>query len=74
MATLTIKELHKRFGTVEVLKGIDIEARDGDSNSVLGDGTNWDAIIPELFEPDPIPEPDHAQSIAKSQNQPAMFP
>ena len=29
MATLKIKELHKRFGTVEVLKGIDIEVAPG---------------------------------------------
>jgi multiple sugar transport system ATP-binding protein len=36
MATLIIKELHKRFGTVEVLKGIDIEARDGEFVALVG--------------------------------------
>jgi multiple sugar transport system ATP-binding protein len=36
MATLTIKGLHKRFGTVEVLKGIDIEARDGEFVVLVG--------------------------------------
>jgi multiple sugar transport system ATP-binding protein len=36
MATLTIKELHKRFGAVEVLKGIDIEARDGEFIALVG--------------------------------------
>jgi multiple sugar transport system ATP-binding protein len=36
MATLTIKELHKRFGAVEVLKGIDIEARDGEFVALVG--------------------------------------
>jgi multiple sugar transport system ATP-binding protein len=36
MATLKIKELHKRFGTVEVLKGIDIEARDGEFIALVG--------------------------------------
>jgi hypothetical protein len=43
-----------------------IEACDGDSESALsaGGGANWDAIMWELLEPDPIPEPDHAQSVA----------
>src|SRR5215471_8229295 len=36
MATLTIKDLHKRFGPVEVLKGIDIEARDGEFIALVG--------------------------------------
>jgi len=36
MATLTIKSVHKRFGPVEVLKGIDIEARDGEFIALVG--------------------------------------
>ncbi|MBV8918296.1 ABC transporter ATP-binding protein [Bradyrhizobium sp.] len=36
MATLTIKGVHKRFGPVEVLKGIDIEARDGEFVALVG--------------------------------------
>jgi multiple sugar transport system ATP-binding protein len=36
MATLTINGLYKRFGTVEVLKGIDIEARDGEFIALVG--------------------------------------
>jgi multiple sugar transport system ATP-binding protein len=36
MATLTIKGVHKRFGPVEVLKGIDIEARDGEFIALVG--------------------------------------
>ena len=36
MATLTIKDLYKRFGPVEVLKGIDIEARDGEFIALVG--------------------------------------
>lgn len=30
------KDLHKRFGSVEVLKGIDFAARDGEVVSILG--------------------------------------
>jgi multiple sugar transport system ATP-binding protein len=36
MATLTVKSLHKRFGPVEVLKGIDIEAGDGEFIALVG--------------------------------------
>jgi multiple sugar transport system ATP-binding protein len=36
MATLTVKSLHKRFGPVEVLKGIDIEAKDGEFTVLVG--------------------------------------
>src|SRR5215470_11908344 len=36
MATLTIKSVHKRFGPVEVLKGIDIAARDGEFIALVG--------------------------------------
>jgi len=36
MATLTVKSLHKRFGPVEVLKGVDIEAGDGEFIALVG--------------------------------------
>ncbi|HEX2891418.1 sn-glycerol-3-phosphate ABC transporter ATP-binding protein UgpC [Vineibacter terrae] len=36
MATLAIRDLYKRFGPVEVLKGIDIEARDGEFIALVG--------------------------------------
>jgi multiple sugar transport system ATP-binding protein len=36
MATLTISGLHKRFGTVQVLKGIDLEARTGEFMALVG--------------------------------------
>ena len=36
MATLTISGLHKRFGSVEVLKGIDLEARTGEFVALVG--------------------------------------
>ena len=36
MATLTISGLHKRFGSVEVLKGIDLEARTGEFIALVG--------------------------------------
>src|SRR6516165_4984501 len=36
MATLTISRLHKRFGSVEVLKGIDLEAQTGEFIALVG--------------------------------------
>src|SRR6188472_1514930 len=36
MATLTISRLFKRFGSVEVLKGIDLEARTGEFIALVG--------------------------------------
>ena len=36
MATLTISRLHKRFGSVEVLKGIDLEAQTGEFVALVG--------------------------------------
>jgi multiple sugar transport system ATP-binding protein len=36
MATLSVKSLHKRFGSVDVLKGVDIEARDGEFITLVG--------------------------------------
>ena len=36
MATLTVKSLHKRFGSVDVLKGVDIEAKDGEFVVLVG--------------------------------------
>jgi len=36
MATLTIRSLRKRFGSVEVLKGIDLEARTGEFIALVG--------------------------------------
>jgi multiple sugar transport system ATP-binding protein len=36
MATLSISRLHKRFGSVEVLKGIDLEARTGEFIALVG--------------------------------------
>jgi multiple sugar transport system ATP-binding protein len=36
MATLTVKHLRKRFGAVEVLKGIDLEARKGEFIALVG--------------------------------------
>src|SRR5271156_2367981 len=36
MATLTISKLRKRFGTVEVLKGIDLEAKTGEFIALVG--------------------------------------
>ena len=36
MATLSVKSLHKRFGSVEVLKGVDIEAKDGEFVVLVG--------------------------------------
>jgi multiple sugar transport system ATP-binding protein len=36
MATLTVRSLHKRFGSVEVLKGVDIEAKDGEFVALVG--------------------------------------
>jgi multiple sugar transport system ATP-binding protein len=36
MATLIVSQLHKRFGPVEVLKGIDLEARTGEFIALVG--------------------------------------
>src|SRR6201985_2637909 len=36
MATLTVAQLRKRFGAVEVLKGIDLEARKGEFIALVG--------------------------------------
>ncbi|HKN29609.1 MAG TPA: ABC transporter ATP-binding protein [Roseiarcus sp.] len=36
MATLSISRLHKRFGAVEVLKGIDLEAHQGEFVALVG--------------------------------------
>jgi len=36
MATLSISRLHKRFGAVEVLKGIELEARTGEFIALVG--------------------------------------
>jgi multiple sugar transport system ATP-binding protein len=36
MATLSISRLHKRFGAVEVLKGIDLEAQTGEFIALVG--------------------------------------
>jgi len=36
MATLKIRELRKRFGNVEVLKGVDLEAGDGEFIALVG--------------------------------------
>ena len=33
---LEIRNLHKRYGSLEVLKGISLTARDGDVISILG--------------------------------------
>ena len=33
---LTVKDMHKRFGLLEVLKGISLTAEDGDVISILG--------------------------------------
>ncbi|HWK44633.1 MAG TPA: ATP-binding cassette domain-containing protein [Stellaceae bacterium] len=34
--TIEIRDLHKRFGALEVLKGVSLEARDGDVISIIG--------------------------------------
>ena len=36
MATLTVSRLTKRFGSVEVLKGIDLEAQTGEFIAIVG--------------------------------------
>ena len=36
MATLSVSRLYKRFGSVEVLKGIDLEARTGEFVALVG--------------------------------------
>jgi multiple sugar transport system ATP-binding protein len=36
MATLTVRSLHKRFGAVEVLKGVDLEAKQGEFIALVG--------------------------------------
>ena len=33
---LTVENLHKRFGALEVLKGVSLQAREGDVISILG--------------------------------------
>ncbi|WP_372803694.1 ATP-binding cassette domain-containing protein, partial [Paracoccus seriniphilus] len=35
-ASLSVTDLHKSFGTVEVLKGVSLKAREGDVISLLG--------------------------------------
>ena len=35
-AALVVEDLHKRFGDLEVLKGVSLTARDGDVISVIG--------------------------------------
>ena len=36
MAILSAKNIHKKFGTVEVLKGVDIEIQPGEIVSIVG--------------------------------------
>ena len=36
MAILSAKNIHKRYGTVEVLKGVDIEVQPGEIVSIVG--------------------------------------
>src|SRR5947208_4232335 len=36
LPALTVDKLHKRFGALEVLKGISFDARDGDVISIIG--------------------------------------
>ncbi|TIW91750.1 MAG: ABC transporter ATP-binding protein, partial [Mesorhizobium sp.] len=36
MSTLTIRSLRKNFGAVEVLKGIDLEAQNGEFIALVG--------------------------------------
>src|SRR5438477_10737996 len=36
MSSLTISRIRKNYGTVEVLKGIDLEARDGEFIALVG--------------------------------------
>ena len=33
---LTVEGLHKRFGSLDVLKGVSLQAREGDVISILG--------------------------------------
>jgi ABC-type histidine transport system ATPase subunit len=35
-AALTVQDLHKRFGSLEVLKGVSLTARNGDVISMIG--------------------------------------
>ena len=35
-SAISVKELHKNFGNLEVLKGVDLEAHDGDVISIIG--------------------------------------
>jgi ABC-type histidine transport system ATPase subunit len=38
---INIRGLHKAFGTLEILRGIDLDAHEGDVISILGASRPW---------------------------------
>ena len=48
---LTVENMHKSFGELEVLKGVSLTANDGDVISILGSSRFGQEHVPALHQP-----------------------
>ena len=48
---LRVEDLHKRFGPVEVLKGVSLTAQAGDVIAVIGSSGSGKSTLPALHQP-----------------------